>query len=385
MLLGLLTFTDTFGYAIVLPVLPFAAQRMHLGALAIGGIFATYSFCQLLAAPVLGSLSDRFGRRSLLLVSQAGSVVGFVVLALANSGSWLYLSRLIDGLTAGNIAIIWAAVLDNYPRPEWGRRFANLSTATGIGILLGLLVSSALARYGLALVAVVAIALTIINMAVTVSAFPDAHRDRPHAEHGIGRPGVRFVELITLPANAVTRRVIGAGLLSTIVQSAFLLAFPLFLFRLLHFDASQAALTLTVLFAFAAAFQVTVLAPLIRRLGDRGAAIAGFGLVIPGAVTIALVRTFPLVLVASTVIMWGIVLLNPSLTALLGRSNRALDEGAIMGVNQSIASAGQMIGPLAGYAAIAVASTAGYGGLCAVLAAAGLVMVLRIRVRDERS
>jgi MFS family permease len=368
----------------VLPVLPFAAQRLHLGALAIGGIFATYSFCQLLAAPVLGSLSDRFGRRSLLLVSQAGSVVGFIVLALANAAGWLYLSRLIDGLTAGNIAIIWAAVLDHYPRPEWGRRFANLSTATGIGILLGLVVSSVLARYGLALVAMVAIVLTVLNMAVTVVLFPEANRKRPNAEQGIGLSGVRFVELVTLRANAVTRRVIGAGLLSTIVQSAFLLAFPLFLSRLLGFDASQAALTLTVLFGFAAGFQVVALTPLIRRLGDRGAAIAGFGLVVPGAVTIALVRTFPLVLVASTIIMWGIVLLNPSLTALLGRANRTLDEGAIMGVNQSMASAGQMVGPLLGYAALALASTAGYGGLCAALAAAGLVTTIRIRVRDDR-
>ncbi|HEV3460947.1 MAG TPA: MFS transporter [Candidatus Dormibacteraeota bacterium] len=379
-----MTFTDTFGYAIVLPVLPFAAQRMQLGALVIGGIFATYSFCQLLAAPVLGSLSDRYGRRPLLLVSQAGSIVGFIVLALANSAGWFYLSRLIDGLTAGNIAIIWAAVLDHYPRSEWGRRFANLSTATGIGILLGLIVSSLLARYGLALVAAVAIALTVINMAVTLFAFPAANLVPPRAGWGMGLAGARFMELITRPSNAVTRRVAVAGLLSTIVQSAFLLAFPLFLFRLLHFDASQAAFTLTVLFGLAAAFQILALAPLVRRLGDQGAAIAGFGLVVPGAVTIAMVRTFPLVLVASTVIMWGIVLLNPSLTALLGRANRTLDEGAIMGVNQSIASAGQMLGPLAGYAALALASTAGYGALCAVLAAAGLVMSLQIRVRDDR-
>jgi predicted MFS family arabinose efflux permease len=168
------------------------------------------------------------------------------------------------------------------------------------------------------------------------------------------------------------------------VQSAFLLAFPLFVSRLLRFDASQAALTLTLLFGFAAAFQVLALAPLIRRLGDRGAAIAGFALIIPAGVTIALVRTFPLMLAAGITIMWGIVLLNPSLTALLGRTNRTLDEGAIMGVNQSIASAGQMLGPLAGYAALGLASTTGYGGLCAALAAVGLVMTLQIRVRDDR-
>lgn len=373
----MLTFTDMFGYAIVVPVLPYAAQRFGAPTLAIGAIFASYSLCQLVSAPVLGALSDRFGRRALLLVSQSGSVIGFAMMALAGSVWPLFVSRIIDGLTAGNISIIWAAVLDHYPRPAWGRRFANLSTATGLGILLGLVTSSLLARYGLAIVAWVAVTLTLVNMVITLRAFPERSTARVRMA-GSGRLG----DLLRHPRHEAARKVIGAGLLATIAQSAFLLALPLFLARLLHFRAEQSALTITVLFAFAAAFQVLLLGPVVTRLGDRRAAIAGFALMILGGSTLAAARTLGLVLVAGTVVIWGVVLLNPSMTALLGAANRALDEGAIMGINQSMASAGQMLGPLAGYVALGLLSTRGYGLVCAVLAAAGLVLTMRIRLAD---
>lgn len=376
-MLSLLTFTDMFGYAIVVPVLPFAAQHFGAGTLTVGAIFASYSLCQLVSAPVLGAMSDRYGRRLFLLISQSGSVIGFVIMALAGSVWPLFLSRIIDGLTAGNISIIWASVLDHYQRPAWGRRFANLTTATGLGILLGLLTSSLVARYGLAVVAWVAVTLILLNMVITLRAFPErsATRASPPGRHGLA-------ELLGHPGNAGARRVVGAGLLSTIDQSAFLLALPLFLGQLLHFQAQASAITITVLFALAAAFQVLLLGAVVTRLGDRRTAVLGFALMILGGSGLAAARTLGPVLVAGTLVMWGIVLLNPSISALLGTSNRTLDDGAIMGVNQSMASAGQLLGPLVGYAALALFSTRGFGIVCALLAVAGLALTSRIRLGD---
>src|SRR5262249_12356240 len=120
-------------------------------------------------------------------------------------------------------------------------------------------------------------------------------------------------------------------------------------------------------------------------LGDRRSALLGFVLVVLGGVILALVRTLAPVVGAGAMVMWGVVLLNPSLTALLGATNRSLDQGALMGVNQSIASAGQMLGPLIGYAALAVLSIRGYGAACAMLALAGGLVTLRIRATDATS
>src|SRR5262249_32337556 len=102
-----------FGYAIVVPVLPYAARSFGASTVAVGAMFASYSLCQLVSAPVIGGISDRFGRRALLLVSQSGSVIGFAIMALAQSVLPLFVSRSMDGPTAGNISIVWAAVLDN--------------------------------------------------------------------------------------------------------------------------------------------------------------------------------------------------------------------------------------------------------------------------------
>jgi hypothetical protein len=130
---------------------------------------------------------------------------------------------------------------------------------------------------------------------------------------------------------------------------------------------------------------VTLLVPVVRYLGDRRSALLGFVLVVLGGVALAIVRVLGPVVGAGAVVMWGVVLLNPSLTALLGATNRSLDQGAIMGVNQSIASAGQMVGPLIGYGALAVLSTRGYGAACAMLALAGGLVTLRIRGTDATS
>src|SRR5207244_2560238 len=135
--------------AIVVPLLPFAAQQFGAADVTIGALFASYSLCQLVAAPLLGTWSDRFGRRPLLLASLLGTAAGFALLIGARSVPTLLLSRLIDGGTAGNISIINSTVLDRNAPGEWESRFAYLSSATGAGILAGLVVSAVLASQGL--------------------------------------------------------------------------------------------------------------------------------------------------------------------------------------------------------------------------------------------
>jgi DHA1 family tetracycline resistance protein-like MFS transporter len=367
-LLCLLVFVDSFGYAIVVPLLPFAARDFGAPELAIGSLFGSYSLCQLMAAPVLGMLSDRHGRRPLLLLSQLGTAVGFALMAGA-WGFWpLLVSRVVDGVTAGNISIINAAVLDNYPRAAWGRYFAYLSTATGLGFVLGLIVSSLLAPYGLAAAATVALGFSLVAILLTCRVFPDTDTHRP-----IIRPGRVWRYLAQGAGGAASLRAIAGKLLATIAQTAFILALPLFLFHQLGFREQQAAVLLIGLLAVAAAFQLAVVPRLIARLSETGAATAGFGLLIVGGLATALAADLRAILISSTLVMWGTVLLGPALTALLANTNRMLDEGMIMGIDQSVASAGQMLGPLLGYGALTLFNAVGYGLLCAALAVLGVV------------
>jgi len=360
-----LVLVDTFGYAVVLPLLPFAAESQGASIYAIGAMFASYSLFQLVAAPVLGALGDRFGRRPVLLFSQAGSAAGFALLLGPGGFGVLLLSRTVDGLTAGNISLVYAAVLDHFPREAWGRRFAYLSSATGGGILLGLIVSSLIARFGLAAAASLALVLTGMTLVVTWRLLPETRQRQPTTS-------VRdaWRRAAASGQRAALGRIGLSVLVSTVAQTAFLLALPIYLARLLGYDAEQATRFIAVLFVVAAAFQVTLVPRLIERFTARGAASIGFVFLGGGGLIVALATGFSLVIAGATALVCGVAILSPSLPALLGERNRSLDEGVLMGLNQSVVSAGQMIGPLLGYAALALSTTA-YGVVAIGLACAG--------------
>jgi MFS family permease len=377
LLLGLVVFTDTFGYAIVVPLLPFAAQEFGAPDLVIGGIFASYSLCQLVAAPLLGSWSDRYGRKPLLLASLLGTAAGFALLVVANSVTLVLLSRLIDGATAGNISIINSTILDRYGSAEWERRFSYLASETGGGILAGLLVSAVLAPRGLAAAAAVALGLSLLSSWFTWRLFPETagHQAPARAGDAWHRIGAQVHE-------ELVRRGLMTCLVCSVVQACFLLALPLFLARQTGLDVQGSSATIAVLFGLAALFQVAVLPRLVNVLGNRRSVLAGFGLVALGALSLSGAATQVQVLVGGAMAMWGLSSLAPTVTALVARRNPDLERGALMGLNQSITSAGQLLGPPLGYAALSISPTVGYSVACALLALLGLAVTLPLSDRD---
>ena len=112
MTIFLIVFIDLLGFGIILPLLPYIAEKYSAGPLQIGLLTATYSFFQLIASPILGRLSDRYGRKKLLIFSQLGSAFGYLILGLAGNLPLLFLSRIIDGITGGNISIAQAYIAD---------------------------------------------------------------------------------------------------------------------------------------------------------------------------------------------------------------------------------------------------------------------------------
>jgi MFS family permease len=136
---------------------------------------------------------------------------------------------------------------------------------------------------------------------------------------------------------------------------------------------------MAVLLVIGAAFQLTAVVRAIGVVGERATALAGFAMLCGGATVAAFAQNLPWVLVASALAVCAVAALGPALTALFAAANRSLDEGALMGVDQSLASLGQTVGPPLGYGALAVSGPAGYGALCAALAAVGLATLGRRR------
>src|SRR6187399_3534609 len=138
-------FVNLVGFGIIIPLLPFYAQTFGASPLVIGLLFAVFSLCQLVASPVLGDLSDRYGRRPVLVFSLAGTVVSFVMLAMAHSVAMLFAARIVDGLSGGNISTARAYVADVTAPADRARAYGLIGAAFGLGFIFGPALSGVLA------------------------------------------------------------------------------------------------------------------------------------------------------------------------------------------------------------------------------------------------
>jgi len=134
-------FVNLVGFGIIIPLLPYYAETFGASPVVVGLLFAVFSLCQLVAAPVLGDLSDRYGRRPVLVFSLAGTVVSFVMLAVAHSVAMLFAARIVDGLSGGNISTARAYVADVTEPKDRAKNFRLSGAAVGIGMILGPLLS----------------------------------------------------------------------------------------------------------------------------------------------------------------------------------------------------------------------------------------------------
>jgi DHA1 family tetracycline resistance protein-like MFS transporter len=146
LIIFLTIFVNLVGFGIIIPLLPFYAQTFGASPLTIGLLFAVFSLCQLAAAPALGDLSDRYGRRPVLVFSLAGTVVSFVMLALAHSVAMLFAARVVDGLSGGNISTARAYVADVTAPRDRARAYGLIGAAFGLGFIFGPALSGILRR-----------------------------------------------------------------------------------------------------------------------------------------------------------------------------------------------------------------------------------------------
>ena len=190
----LVVFVDLLGFSLILPLLPYYAEQYGAGELMIGLLTASYAAAQLVGAPVLGRLSDRIGRRPVLLVSIAGTAVGFALLGVADVlghslGGWgvgaatanmlvlvlLFVSRVLDGLTGGNISVAQAYIADVTPPAERGKAFGLIGAAFGLGFIIGPVVGGLLGeRFGFSVPAFVAMAIAGINLLAVYLFLPES-------------------------------------------------------------------------------------------------------------------------------------------------------------------------------------------------------------------
>jgi len=360
-------FIDLVGFGIVIPVLPFYAEGTKFGATPreVGLLFASYSFMQLIFAPVLGRLSDKYGRRPILLISLLGTSLGFLILGFATTLWMLFLGRIIDGISGGNISTAQAYIADVTTKEDRAKGMGLIGADFGLGFVFGPAIGGVLSRWGINVPFLFAGTLAFANAILLYFTLPETvtpdHPARTSAASGRG-----WGQLIVSLKNPRLGFVMTIYFLSIVAFSIMTAVFSLFMLFRLGYDAFHNGWVFAYVGVISAIIQGGLIGKLVKRFGEPALAVTG-GLLFSASLFVIpfIGPAIGLIGILSTgaVTAIGQALSGPSLSSLASKSAGAGEQGGVLGAMQSVASLARAVGPaLAAFLIYSAAAHGGFGG-----------------------
>ncbi len=370
---------NLIGFGIMIPLLPLYAESFGASELVVGLVIATFSASQLVAAPALGGLSDRWGRRPVLILSLLGTALSFVMLALARSVPALFAARLVDGLSGGNISTARAYVADITPEDQRAKAYGLIGAAFGIGFVLGPALGGALSHVSYTAPLWAAAALTLVATLLAWGWLPETvHRGTATAvpiwsglRDAFGRRSLRPLLVMDLAYWTA----------SAIFQGTFALVAA----RRFGFGVPQVGYVLATFGILGVLVQVRVVGPVVAALGEWRVFALGLALAAGGLAGTALARDVTPFLLCLVPYAVGSALCTPALASLISRSAAPEEQGTVQGAASALESLGRTLGPVWGTAVLQrLGDAAAFGSGALLLAATlGLALAAPRRRRGE--
>jgi multidrug resistance protein len=342
-------FIDLIGFGIVIPVLPFYVEgsRFNASPSMVGLLFASYSIMQLFFTPILGRLSDRYGRRPVLLVSLLGTAAGFLMLGLATTLWMLFAGRIIDGISGGNISTAQAYIADVTTPENRAKGMGMIGAAFGLGFIFGPAIGGVLSRWGIQVPFLFAAALALMNATLLYFVLPETvtkdHPARASAATG------RWAQLFAALKQRRLAFVLAVYFLFIVAFSMMTSSFALFTMFRFGFDAHDTGWLFVYVGVIGAVIQGGLIGRLVKRFGEPQLTIVGALLFAVSLFSIPLTNPhtgLATLLVVGALFAVGNALSTPSLTSLASKSVGRAEQGGVLGVTQSVASLARAVGPL---------------------------------------
>jgi MFS transporter, DHA1 family, tetracycline resistance protein len=350
-------FIDLVGFGIVIPVLPLYAERYGASEATVGILLATYSAMQFVFAPILGKLSDRVGRRPVLLVSLIGTSIGFLLMGFAPSMPvgfallgmaptlvWLFVARIIDGISGGNISTAQAYIADVTPPEERSKGMGLIGAAFGLGFIFGPAIGGALSHISPEAPFFFAAAMAAANATALYFLLPESLS----AEHRSQARRGGILEVLEQSGSWQLGAVIATYFFSTVAFAMMTATFALFAAHRFKFNEAKTGYLFAYVGVIGAVIQGGLLGRLVKTFGDKPLAVTGTAIFAASVFCFPLSQTVAALAIASTGFAIGNSLMTPTLNALASKSVSAAWQGRVLGVLASVASLARIIGPVLG-------------------------------------
>jgi len=351
-IIALIAVVNALGYGIVFPILYSYSQKYGLSDFDNGLLFALFSICQFISTPIIGRLSDRYGRRPLLVISIAGTFVSFIMMALAPSAVFLFLARALDGLTAGNLPVAQAVISDTTEAKDRARGFGIIGAAFGFGFIFGPAISALTVGISPATPFIIAAAISFVAVLVTALFLPETNKHLGEVKRGKLFDLKKLYNTLFDP-NVGTTFVI--SLFYFLAFSLFIYAFQPYSVKILKLSANQISLLFMAVGVVGLITQ-TFLVQRISKIFGLKKTFSGSILVVAFSFLLSfLSSSFIPFFIAMLILGFSNGLVQPLVNTILSQETDEKSQGSVMGLNVSYGSIGQIVGPIAAGAIATIA------------------------------
>ena len=344
----LVVFIDLLGFSLILPLLPYYAETFKASQTVTGILIASYALMQLIGAPILGRLSDRFGRRPVLLVSVFGTFLGFLLLGFANALWMLFASRILDGLTGGNLSVAQAYISDVTDEKSRSKGLGMIGAAFGLGFIIGPVTGGLLSQWGYAVPALTAAAISFINLILIYAWLPESLTEEKRSQMTEKRPAVTLQALLVAFQRPFTGSILITRFFFGLAFAIFQTIFSLYALAKFNLTARDTGFVLT----YVGVLSVIVQGFLVGRLTSRYRE----DLLI--TVSVALMSLSLLGWAFAPSVFWLYVIMTPTalsggllntlLSSTLTKAVAPQEIGGILGLSAAVESSTRIIAPILG-------------------------------------
>ncbi len=341
-------FVDLTGFGMIIPLLPFYVTTFNAGPAALGILLTSFSIMQFIFSPILGNISDKVGRRPVLLLSILTSVVSFVMFALANSYLILLLSRIVAGL-ATEAAVAQAYIADITDEKERAEKMGKVGAAVGAGFIFGPAIGGFLSTYGFSATGFGATALALLNLLFVFFFLPESISKTPSDKSVDGIYKSNYLRRIV---GAIKRPLVGPVFVITFIItlsfSAIQVIVPLLTISFFNFGSLELAYVFIYIGMIQIVLQGFVIGRLIKLVGEEKLLAYGPMMMFLGIITMPLIPNIGVFLSSLAMMAFGNGIMQTVVPSFISKRTPANEQGSLLGIAQSVASISRVPGPIIG-------------------------------------